>query len=136
MDFAIYFQLLTQVNQDIRERNGVIKEKKAFLESETENNKEYEKKIAMADRQAAKLRREFQEQESNRTRLQDEVSLSVVCLLSRAFFPGRNINKLVFHNLQIFTGIITLQFISIYMHVITFIVSCSRKWLNKCNQII
>ncbi|XP_024247758.1 coiled-coil domain-containing protein 39 [Oncorhynchus tshawytscha] len=65
--------LLTQVNQDIRERNGVIKEKKAFLESETENNKEYEKKIAMADRQAAKLRREFQEQESNRTRLQDEL---------------------------------------------------------------
>ncbi|CDQ82457.1 unnamed protein product [Oncorhynchus mykiss] len=65
--------LLTQVNQDIRERNGVIKEKKTFLESETENNKEYEKKIAMADRQAAKLRREFQEQESNRTRLQDEL---------------------------------------------------------------
>uniref|UniRef100_A0A8C7UZJ7 Coiled-coil domain-containing protein 39 n=1 Tax=Oncorhynchus mykiss TaxID=8022 RepID=A0A8C7UZJ7_ONCMY len=54
-------------------RNGVIKEKKTFLESETENNKEYEKKIAMADRQAAKLRREFQEQESNRTRLQDEL---------------------------------------------------------------
>ncbi|CAB1317807.1 unnamed protein product [Coregonus sp. 'balchen'] len=65
--------LLTQVNQDIRERNGVIKEKKTFLESETENNKEYEKKTAMADRQAAKLRQEFQEQESNRTRLQDQL---------------------------------------------------------------
>lgn len=83
MDFAIYFQLLTQVNQDIRERNGVIKEKKTFLESEMENNKEYEKKIAMADRQGAKLRREFQEQESNRTRLRDEVCLSVQSFLPR-----------------------------------------------------
>ncbi|XP_062337663.1 coiled-coil domain-containing protein 39 [Osmerus eperlanus] len=65
--------LLTQVNQDIRERNGVIQEKKTFLEREIENNREYEKKITMAERQAAKLRQDFQEQERNRIRLVDEL---------------------------------------------------------------
>uniref|UniRef100_A0A3P9ANW3 Coiled-coil domain-containing protein 39 n=1 Tax=Esox lucius TaxID=8010 RepID=A0A3P9ANW3_ESOLU len=65
--------LLAQVNKEIRERNGDIKEKKTFLEREVENNKEYEKKISMADRQTAKLRQELQKQESNCVRLQDEL---------------------------------------------------------------
>ncbi|KAM4605003.1 coiled-coil domain-containing protein 39 [Polymixia lowei] len=64
---------LTQVNQKIRERNATVKEKKSFLENEIENNKEYDKKIATTNRQALKLRRDFQEQESNRNRLQDEL---------------------------------------------------------------
>ncbi|KAJ8011253.1 hypothetical protein DPEC_G00056230 [Dallia pectoralis] len=67
------YMLLAQVNQEIRERNGVIKEKKSFLESEMENNQEYEKKISMADRQSAKLRQELQKQETNRVRLHDEL---------------------------------------------------------------
>ena len=51
----------------------MIQEKKTFLEREIENNREYEKKITMAERHAAKLRLDFQEQEKNRIRLVDEV---------------------------------------------------------------
>ncbi|XP_071764118.2 coiled-coil domain-containing protein 39 [Centroberyx gerrardi] len=64
---------LAQVNQEIRERNAAIKGKQQFLENEIKNNKEYEKKIAMGNRQAAKLRQDLKEQESNRSRLQDEL---------------------------------------------------------------
>ena len=59
-----------------REREALIKEKKNFLASEVENNKECERKIAVAERQAARLRQQLQEQESNRMRLQDEVSVT------------------------------------------------------------
>ena len=51
----------------------MIQEKKTFLEREIENNREYEKKITMAERKAAKLRQDFQEHERNRIRLVDEV---------------------------------------------------------------
>ncbi|XP_043926116.1 coiled-coil domain-containing protein 39 [Protopterus annectens] len=65
--------LLAEVKQQTREREAVIKEKIHFLESETGNNKEYEKKISVAERQAAKLRLDYQDFESNRSRLQDEL---------------------------------------------------------------
>ncbi|XP_072544445.1 coiled-coil domain-containing protein 39 [Salminus brasiliensis] len=65
--------LLAEVNQEIRERDLLIKEKKNFLSSETENNKECERRIAAAERQAGRLQQQLQEQESNRTRLQDEL---------------------------------------------------------------
>ncbi|MBN3319607.1 CCD39 protein, partial [Atractosteus spatula] len=65
--------LLAQVKKEIRERDAVIKEKKNFLEREVENNKEYEKKISSAERLAARLRLEYQEQENNRMQLQDEL---------------------------------------------------------------
>ncbi|XP_036453610.1 LOW QUALITY PROTEIN: coiled-coil domain-containing protein 39 [Colossoma macropomum] len=65
--------MLAEVNQMTREREALIKEKKNFLASEVENNKECEKKIAVAERQAARLRQQLQEQESNRMRLQDEL---------------------------------------------------------------
>ncbi|XP_030631762.1 coiled-coil domain-containing protein 39 [Chanos chanos] len=64
---------LAEVKQSIRERNSLIKEKKSFLENEVENNKEYERKIAVAERQTAKLRQQAQEQERNRFRLQNEL---------------------------------------------------------------
>ncbi|XP_056148597.1 coiled-coil domain-containing protein 39 [Lampris incognitus] len=64
---------LAEVNQEIRQRNANITEKNNFLESEIENNKENERKIAMANRQAAKLRRELQELENNRNRLKGEL---------------------------------------------------------------
>lgn len=67
------FQLLSQVKQEVRERQDRIKEKRNFLETQEENNREYERKITAADRLAAKLRGELQELEANRTRLQDEV---------------------------------------------------------------
>ncbi|KAL4608156.1 coiled-coil domain-containing protein 39 [Arapaima gigas] len=75
--------LLAEVNQEVREREGLIKEKKNFLENEVENNREYEKKITAAERLAARLRRELQEQEANRSRLQDELG-SLKCAVARA----------------------------------------------------
>ncbi|KAM4771742.1 coiled-coil domain-containing protein 39 [Rhinophrynus dorsalis] len=65
--------LLAQVKQELREKEGIIKEKVQFLNSEIENNKEYEKKISSAERKAAKLRLDNQEQEAIRSRLQDEL---------------------------------------------------------------
>ncbi|KAE8603836.1 hypothetical protein XENTR_v10014478 [Xenopus tropicalis] len=65
--------LLAQVKQELREKESIIKEKIQFLQSEIDNNKEYEKKISAAERQAAKLRLELQEQEIIRGRLQDEL---------------------------------------------------------------
>ncbi|XP_063075553.1 coiled-coil domain-containing protein 39 [Engraulis encrasicolus] len=66
-------ETITKVNQEIRDRQAVIKEKMVFLESEVENNKEHEKKIGMAERQAAKLQDHFQKQDESRARLQDEL---------------------------------------------------------------
>ncbi|KAM4695071.1 coiled-coil domain-containing protein 39 [Discoglossus pictus] len=65
--------LLAQIKQEIRDRESVIKEKIEFLKSEIDNNKEYEKKISYTERQAAKLRLDYQEQEATRGRLQDEL---------------------------------------------------------------
>lgn len=56
----------------IRERKAFLKEKQNFLANEVENNKDCEKKIAAVERQANRLREQFQEEESNHTRLQDE----------------------------------------------------------------
>ncbi|KAL6489891.1 hypothetical protein MHYP_G00002360 [Metynnis hypsauchen] len=64
---------LAEKNQMIREREALIKEKKNFLTSEVENNKECERKIAVAERQANRLQQQLQEEESNRMRLQDEL---------------------------------------------------------------
>ncbi|XP_029105184.1 coiled-coil domain-containing protein 39 [Scleropages formosus] len=75
--------MLAEVNQKVREREGLIKEKKKFLEGEVENNREYERKIAAAERLAARLRQELQEQEANRSRLQDELG-SLKCAVARA----------------------------------------------------
>lgn len=60
------------MNQGLRERKALIKEKQNFLVNEVENNKDCEKKIAAVERQANRLRQQFQEEESNYARLQDE----------------------------------------------------------------
>ncbi|KAF4089594.1 hypothetical protein AMELA_G00067820 [Ameiurus melas] len=65
--------LLEEMNQALRERKALIKEKQNFLDNEVENNKDCEKKIAVVERQANRLRQQFQEEESNCTRLQDEL---------------------------------------------------------------
>uniref|UniRef100_A0A8C4Y0P1 Coiled-coil domain-containing protein 39 n=1 Tax=Gopherus evgoodei TaxID=1825980 RepID=A0A8C4Y0P1_9SAUR len=72
--------LLAQVRQEIRKKEDVIKEKIRFLANETGNNVEYEKRISVADRQAAKLRLDYQNQDAYRVQLQDEV-ICFVCTL-------------------------------------------------------
>ncbi|KAL0199881.1 hypothetical protein M9458_003068, partial [Cirrhinus mrigala] len=61
-----------EVNQVIREKNDLLKERKDFMEHEIENNKELERNISAAERQALRLRQQLQEEERNQRRLQDE----------------------------------------------------------------
>ncbi|XP_067219303.1 coiled-coil domain-containing protein 39 [Chanodichthys erythropterus] len=67
--------LQAEVNQVIREKNDLIKERKDFMEREIENNKELERNIGTTERQALRLRQQLQEEERNHKRLQDEVEV-------------------------------------------------------------
>ncbi|XP_032081218.1 coiled-coil domain-containing protein 39 [Thamnophis elegans] len=65
--------LLAQARRAIRAKESVLKDKVQFLANESGNNAEYEKRISIADRQAAKLRLEYQTEENNRDALQNEL---------------------------------------------------------------
>ncbi|XP_062900925.1 coiled-coil domain-containing protein 39 isoform X2 [Mobula hypostoma] len=65
--------LLAEVKQEIREKEAAMNEKIQFLKNESENNEEFEKKISISERQAAKLRLEYQMHETNRIQLQSEL---------------------------------------------------------------
>ncbi|XP_054838743.1 coiled-coil domain-containing protein 39 [Eublepharis macularius] len=65
--------LLAQARRAIRAKESVLKDKIQFLANESGNNMEYEKRIGVADRQAARLRLDYQKEESNRNQLQDEM---------------------------------------------------------------
>ncbi|XP_062987952.1 coiled-coil domain-containing protein 39 [Elgaria multicarinata webbii] len=65
--------LLAQARRAIRSKENVLKDKIQFLANESGNNMEYEKRIAVADRQATKLRLDYQKEEANRNLLQDEL---------------------------------------------------------------
>ncbi|RXN35356.1 coiled-coil domain-containing 39 [Labeo rohita] len=67
--------LQAEVNQVIREKKVLLKERKDFMEHEIENNKELERNISAAERQALRLRQQLQEEERNQRRLQDEVEV-------------------------------------------------------------
>ncbi|NXQ92155.1 CCD39 protein, partial [Nyctibius grandis] len=65
--------LITEIKQEIRKKEMVLKEKTSFLVNETLNNVEYEKKISSAEREATSLRKEYQTQDTNTVQLQDEL---------------------------------------------------------------
>ncbi|XP_077204436.1 coiled-coil domain-containing protein 39 [Paroedura picta] len=65
--------LLAQARRATRAKESVLKDKVQFLANESGNNMEYEKRIGIADRQAAKLRLDYQKEEANRNQLQDEL---------------------------------------------------------------
>ncbi|ETE64747.1 Coiled-coil domain-containing protein 39, partial [Ophiophagus hannah] len=65
--------LLAQARRAIRVKESVLKDKVQFLANESGNNIEFEKRISIADRQAAKLRLEYQTEENNREALQNEL---------------------------------------------------------------
>ncbi|XP_061103010.1 coiled-coil domain-containing protein 39-like isoform X2 [Conger conger] len=55
---------LSQANQEVRERQDMLAEKKMQLENQKSNNQEYEKKVVATKKLASQLRVEFQDNES------------------------------------------------------------------------
>ncbi|XP_061550367.1 coiled-coil domain-containing protein 39 [Phycodurus eques] len=64
---------LAETNQIIRERNGSLTEMKHLHDSQMNDNKQKEGKLATANREAAKLRQELKEHEKNYMEMQDEL---------------------------------------------------------------
>ncbi|XP_028728510.1 coiled-coil domain-containing protein 39 [Peromyscus leucopus] len=64
---------LARIKQEIREKEGVVKEKIKFLESEVGNNVEYERRISVAERKVLKYRVDYQQHEASRSQLKDEL---------------------------------------------------------------
>jgi len=64
---------LMELRVEVNKRKEGLKEKQNFLDNEINNNEEKEKKISGAERQAAKLRIQYQNIENERTQLHDEL---------------------------------------------------------------
>lgn len=64
------------MKEEVRAKEEAIKEKQQFLDNEIENNREQEKKIALAERTAAKLRLDYQEAEQQMDQFRSEVGIS------------------------------------------------------------
>eukprot|EP00075_Anas_platyrhynchos_P031058 XP_027320311.1 coiled-coil domain-containing protein 39 isoform X1 [Anas platyrhynchos] len=67
--------LITEIKQEMRKKTSVLKEKTSFLMNETNNNKEYEKKISSAKQEATSLRKEYQAQDTYRVQLEEELDI-------------------------------------------------------------
>lgn len=61
------------------------------MESEIGNNAEYEKKISVADRKVLKCRMEYQQHETNRNQLKDEVCQlkRLVCVFMTNYYKNK-----------------------------------------------
>ena len=57
----------------------MVKEKQQFLENEMDNNQEEQKKIKATDRLVAKLRLDYQDNETQRISFTDEVRDRLIC---------------------------------------------------------
>lgn len=64
---------LGNLRVEIHKREDTIREKKQFLESQEENNREMDKKISLVEREAARLRLQYQDAETDRMRFGDEL---------------------------------------------------------------
>ncbi|XP_069928568.1 coiled-coil domain-containing protein 39 [Oryctolagus cuniculus] len=64
---------LARIKQETREKENLVKEKIKFLENEVGNNTEYEKRISAADRKLLKCRTDYQNHETSRIQLKDEL---------------------------------------------------------------
>eukprot|EP00794_Sanderia_malayensis_P011047 gene11047-12212_t len=64
---------LAELKVEVRHKEETLKEREQFLENEVANNQEKEKKISIAERQAAKLRLDYQNSENARILFQDEL---------------------------------------------------------------
>lgn len=76
----------------MREKESLVKEKIKFLESEIGNNAEYEKRISVADRKVLKCRTEYQQHETNRNHLKDEVHQlkRLVCVFMTDYYKNKH----------------------------------------------
>ncbi|XP_004079000.1 coiled-coil domain-containing protein 39 isoform X1 [Oryzias latipes] len=64
---------LAQANQEVREKNAAIADLNQLLQTLQNNNKETEKKMAVTNRQAAKLQQELREEENICVKLQEQL---------------------------------------------------------------
>ncbi|XP_067948183.1 coiled-coil domain-containing protein 39-like [Watersipora subatra] len=64
---------LSKLRVEVNKREEMIREKRQFLESQENNNEEMEKKISVAERNAARLRLEYQDADSERVKFADEL---------------------------------------------------------------
>ncbi|XP_064615155.1 coiled-coil domain-containing protein 39-like [Liolophura sinensis] len=64
---------LARVKAEVRKREDMIKERQQFYENEMDNNQEFEKKISVAERTAAKMRQDYTEAETQRVQFSDEL---------------------------------------------------------------
>uniref|UniRef100_A0A8B9TNX5 Coiled-coil domain-containing protein 39 n=1 Tax=Anas platyrhynchos TaxID=8839 RepID=A0A8B9TNX5_ANAPL len=74
------------IKQEMRKKTSVLKEKTSFLMNETNNNKEYEKKISSAKQEATSLRKEYQAQDTYRVQLEEEVRMTKTVLYVRCTY--------------------------------------------------
>lgn len=64
---------LAQVKTNVRDHQESVKEKQQFLDNEMENNQEQQKQIQATDRQVAKNRLDYQDNETQRIQFRDEL---------------------------------------------------------------